>query len=61
MPSLELKNVSYAYEKGKAVLQNVNAELETGKMYAILGPSGSGKTTLPARRAGCANTGQRSV
>lgn len=46
MPTLELKNVSYAYEKGKAVLQNVNAELENGKMYAILGPSGSGKTTL---------------
>ncbi len=46
MPTLELKNVSYAYEKGKAVLQNVSAELETGKMYAILGPSGSGKTTL---------------
>ena len=46
MPTLELKNVSYAYEKGKAVLQSVNAELETGKMYAVLGPSGSGKTTL---------------
>lgn len=46
MPTLELKKVSYAYEKGKAVLQNVSAELETGKMYAILGPSGSGKTTL---------------
>ena len=46
MPKLELKNVSYAYEKGRAVLQNVSAELETGKMYAILGPSGSGKTTL---------------
>ena len=46
MPTLELKNISYAYEKGKAVLQNVSAELETGKLYAILGPSGSGKTTL---------------
>ena len=46
MPTLELKNVSYTYEKSKAVLQNVSAELETGKMYAILGPSGSGKTTL---------------
>ena len=46
MPTLELKNVSYAYEKGKAVLQNVSADLETGKLYAILGPSGSGKTTL---------------
>lgn len=46
MPTLELKNVSYAYEKSKTVLQSINAELETGKMYAILGPSGSGKTTL---------------
>ncbi len=46
MPTLEVKNVSFAYEKGKAVLQNVSAELETGKMYVILGPSGSGKTTL---------------
>nr|WP_300848662.1 ATP-binding cassette domain-containing protein [uncultured Schaedlerella sp.] len=43
---MELKNVSYAYEKGKAVLQNISGSLETGKMYAILGPSGSGKTTL---------------
>lgn len=46
MPTMELKNVSYAYEKSKAVLQNVSGSLETGKMYAILGPSGSGKTTL---------------
>ena len=46
MSTLELKNVSYAYEKGKAVLQNVSGSLETGKMYAILGSSGSGKTTL---------------
>ncbi len=46
MPTLELKNVSYAYEKGKTVLQNISGSLETGKMYAILGPSGSGKTTL---------------
>ena len=46
MSILELKNVSYAYEKGKAVLQNISTELENGKMYAILGPSGSGKTTL---------------
>ena len=46
MPTLELKNVSYSYEKGKAVLQNISGSLETGKMYAILGPSGSGKTTL---------------
>ena len=57
MPTLELKNVSYAYEKGKAVLQNVSAELETGKLYAILGPSGSGKTTLLSLLGGLVSAG----
>ncbi len=61
MPILELKNVSYAYEKGKAVLQNVSAELETGKMYAILGPSGSGKTTLLSLLGGLDTPTQGSI
>ncbi len=46
MALFEIKDVSYAYEKGKKILIDVNAVFETGKMYAILGPSGSGKTTL---------------
>ena len=61
MPKMELKNVSYAYEKGKAVLQNVSAELKTGKMYAILGPSGSGKTTLLSLLGGLDVPAQGSV
>ena len=61
MPTLELKNVSYAYEKGKAVLQNISGSLETGKMYAILGPSGSGKTTLLSLLGGLDVPAQGSV
>ena len=61
MPTLELKNVSYSYEKGKAVLSNVSAELETGKIYAILGPSGSGKTTLLSLLGGLDTPTQGSV
>jgi putative ABC transport system ATP-binding protein len=61
VPTLELKNVSYAYEKGKAVLQNVSGSLETGKMYAILGPSGSGKTTLLSLLGGLDVPAQGSV
>lgn len=46
MAILEIKNVSYSYDKKTNVLSDVTAELEIGKLYAILGPSGSGKTTL---------------
>lgn len=46
MAILEVKEIMYAYKKGKPVLSNVNAAFEAGKMYAILGVSGSGKTTL---------------
>ena len=46
MSTLEIKDVSYAYEKGKTILSHVNAVFETGKLYAILGPSGSGKTAF---------------
>lgn len=46
MSALELRNIEYAYEKGKNVLQDVNITFESGKVYAIVGASGSGKTTL---------------
>ena len=46
MEILALQNVEYSYDKKKKVLKGINAQMETGKMYAILGPSGCGKTTL---------------
>ena len=46
MEILALQNVEYSYDKNKKVLKGINAQMETGKMYAILGPSGCGKTTL---------------
>ena len=46
MSVLEMRDISYSYEKSRKILTAVNAVFETGKMYAILGPSGSGKTTL---------------
>lgn len=46
MSILEMKNLQYAYENGKPVLRDINAQMEQSKMYAILGPSGCGKTTL---------------
>jgi len=46
MSVLELKNIEYAYEKGRNVLHDINVEFEVGKVYAIVGASGGGKTTL---------------
>lgn len=46
MSILEVKGVQYTYDNKKKVLKNISAQMEQGKMYAILGPSGCGKTTL---------------
>ena len=46
MSILEVKGLQYSYENKKRVLRGINAQMEQGKMYAILGPSGCGKTTL---------------
>ena len=46
MKIFELHSLTYSYDKNKKILKSINAQMETGKMYAILGPSGCGKTTL---------------
>ena len=46
MGILELQNLTYSYDKKRKVLRGIDAQMEAGKMYAILGPSGCGKTTL---------------
>jgi len=43
---IELRNVTYAYDGDKDVLDNVSLDIETGKTYALVGPSGGGKTTI---------------
>ncbi|MED0716654.1 MAG: multidrug ABC transporter permease [Bacillaceae bacterium] len=40
------QNISFAYEKGKTILQNIHFEVKPGQTVAIVGPSGAGKTTI---------------
>ena len=43
---IELENVSFEYEEGVHVLENLNLKLESGKTYALVGESGGGKSTI---------------
>jgi subfamily B ATP-binding cassette protein MsbA len=44
--SIELRNVSFAYEAGRDVLKNVSLSIRKGETLALVGPSGGGKSTL---------------
>ncbi len=43
---VEFKNVDFSYDKNKELLKNINLEVESGGLIAIVGPTGAGKTTL---------------
>ena len=42
---LKLENITYK-KNGKTILDNINLNIESGKLFVITGPNGSGKSTL---------------
>lgn len=44
--SVRFENVSFSFENGRKVLDNISARIEPGQRVALVGPSGSGKSTL---------------
>ena len=43
---IEVKNLSFAYQKDKNILNRISMHIKQGSKVAIVGASGSGKTTL---------------
>ena len=44
--NIAFSHVSFAYDEGRQVLQDVNLSIPAGRTLALVGPSGGGKTTL---------------
>jgi len=44
--NFEFKNVSFSYEKGKKVLDNISFQVNANETVAFVGKSGAGKTTI---------------
>ena len=44
--NVEFRNVRFAYEKDKTIINNFTAKLRAGQKVAIVGPTGAGKTTI---------------
>ena len=45
-PEIRFEDVSFQYEEGDVVLENINLVIPPGKVIALVGPTGVGKTTL---------------
>ena len=58
---VEIDHVSFGYDPGRLVLDDVSLAFERGKVTAILGGSGCGKTTLLRLIAGVHAAGKGSV
>lgn len=43
---MELNHISFAYQKDRPILKNIDYSLIEGKVTTIIGPNGSGKSTL---------------
>jgi ATP-binding cassette, subfamily B, bacterial len=44
--TIEFRNVSFAYDRGRPILKNINLKISDARDFALVGENGAGKTTL---------------
>ena len=44
--NIKFENVTFGYEEGKTVLENVSFDVKAGESIALVGPTGAGKSTI---------------
>ena len=44
--AIRFEDVSFSYDNGTKVIQNLNLDIKSGEIIALVGPTGVGKTTL---------------
>jgi len=49
---ISIKNLSFAFKKGKPLFKNLSLELRPGNIYGLFGLNGAGKTTLLSHMCG---------
>lgn len=49
---VDIRNLSFGYQKNRLLFDNLNMHLPMGKIYGLLGKNGAGKTTLLKHIAG---------
>ncbi len=60
-PSLEVRDLGFAYPDGRQVLTGIDLLVEPGERVALLGPNGAGKTTLVLHLNGILTPGRGTV
>ncbi len=60
-PVAEVRNVSFAYKRGAAVLSDLSLTLHAGQVHCLLGDSGCGKSTLLRLLAGLERPSQGTI
>ena len=43
---IEFEHVSFAYEKGRSVIEDVSFRIEKGEAVGLIGANGAGKSTV---------------